>query len=115
MNKEVAEYIQKQKSAQKEILKKARKLLLKTIPDCEEEMAWGVPVYAGGKFYLVAMKNRVHIGFAINGLSKEEKDLFEGSGKTMRHMKIHSLGDIDGKEIAKLVEIVNKKAVCKPC
>ena len=35
-------------------------------------MRWGVPTFAGGKFYIAAMKNCVHVGFAIRGLDKEE-------------------------------------------
>jgi len=114
-SKEVDKYIEKQKPPQKEIMIKIRKLILKTLHKGEEKMAWGVPVFAGGKFYIVALKNCVHIGFAINGLSKEEVDLFEGSGKTMRHIKIHSSKDMDEKKLVKLIRMVNKKAVCKPC
>jgi len=115
MNKEVEEYIEKQKSPQKEILQKVRKIFQKTLPNCEEKMTWGCVTFAGGKFYIAAMKNRVHIGFTINGLNKEEIGLFEGSGKTMRHIKIHSLEDIDEKKLVKLIKIVDKKAICKPC
>lgn len=115
MNKKVDEYIEKQKSPQKEILKKLRKLILKTLPNCEEKMAWGVPVFSGDKFYIASMKTRVHIGFAINGLNEDEIKLFEGSGKTMRHIKIHSLEDIDEKKLVKLIEMVDKKAICKTC
>ena len=57
----------------------------------------------------------MHVGFAINGLSKEEIGLFEGSGKTMRHIKIHSLDDIDTEKLVKLIKLVDKKAICKPC
>ena len=115
MDKKVDEYIQKQKSPQKEILQKVRKIFQKTLPSCEEKMTWGVVTFAGGKFYIAAMKNRVHVGFAITGLNKEEIRLFEGSGKTMRHIKIPSLEDIDEKILVKLIKIVDKKAICKPC
>jgi len=115
MDKQVDEYIEKQKSPQKEILQKVRKIFLKTLPSCEEKSAWGVIAFAGGKFYIAAMKNRVHVGFAINGLDKEEIGLFEGSGKTMRHIKIHSLEDIDEKKLEKLIKLVDKKTICKPC
>lgn len=115
MDKQVDEYIKKQKSPQKEIIQKVRKIFLKTLPDCEEKSAWGVIVFAGGKFYIAAMKNRVHVGFAINGLSKEEIGLFEGSGKTMRHIKIHSLEDIDEKKLVKQIKLVDKKATCNQC
>ena len=115
MDKEVEEYIEKQKSPQKEIIQKVRKIFKKTLPSCEEKMAWGCVTVAGGKFYIAAMKNRVHVGFAINGLNKEEIGLFEGSGKTMRHIKIPSLKDIDEEKLVKLIKIVDKKAICKPC
>jgi len=115
MNKQVNEYIEKQKSPQKEILQKVREIFQKTLPKCEEKMAWGCITFGGGKFYIAAMKNRVHIGFAITGLSKDEISLFEGSGKTMRHIKIPTLGDIDEKRLAELIEMVDKKAVCKSC
>jgi hypothetical protein len=115
MDKQVDEYIEKQKSPQKEILREVRKVFLKTLPNCEEKKAWGVVAFAGGKFYIAAIKNRVHVGFAINGLNKEEIGLFEGSGKTMRHIKIHSLNDIDEERLVKLIKLVDKQAICSPC
>src|SRR4030067_2126792 len=115
MDKQADAYIEKQKSPQKEILQKVRKIFQKTLPNCEEKMTWGVVTFGAGKFYIAAMKNRVHVGFAITGLSEEEISLFEGSGKTMRHMKIPMLEDIDEKTLVKLIELVDKKAICKPC
>jgi len=115
MDKQVNEYIEKQKSPQKEILQEVRKIFQKTLPSCEEKMAWGAVTFGGGKFYIAAMKNRVHVGFAITGLNKDEVNMFEGSGKTMRHIKIHSIKDIDEKKLVKLIKIVDKNAICKPC
>ena len=115
MDKRVNEYIEKQKSPQKEIIQKVRKIFQETLPGCEEKSAWGVIAFAGGKFYIAAMKDRVHVGFAITGLNKEEIGLFEGSGKTMRHIKIPSLEDIDEEKLVKLIKLVDKKAICSPC
>ena len=115
MDEQVNGYIEKQKSPQKEILQKVRKIFQKTLPSYEEKMAWGVVTFAGGKFYVAAMKNRVHVGFAITGLNKEEINKFEGSGKTMRHIKIQTVEDVDKTALAKLIGLVDKKASCKPC
>ena len=104
MDEKVAEYIEKQKSPQREILQKVRKIFQDTLPKYEEKSAWGVIAFANGKFYIAAMKNRVHVGFAINGLNEEEIGLFEGSGKTMRHIKIHSLDEIDKEKLVKLIK-----------
>lgn len=112
---QVEDYIGKQKSPQREILQEVRKVFRDTILNCKEEMRWGVVTFAEGKFYIAAMKNRVHIGFAITGLSEDEIKLFEGNGKTMRHIKIPTLESIDEKRLVKLIEMVHKKAVCKPC
>jgi hypothetical protein len=38
--------------------------------------------------------------------------LFEGSGKTMRHIKIRTLDDIDEKRLVKLIKLVCEKSVC---
>ena len=115
MDKLVNDYLEKQKSPQKEIMQKVRKIFKKSLPNCEEEMRWGVITYAKGKFYIAAMKNRVHVGFAINGLDKDEISLFEGSGKTMRHIKIPLIEDVDEKKLVELIEMVNKKVICNQC
>ena len=112
MDIHVEEYIEKQKSPQKEILQKVRAIFHRTLPNCKEKSAWGVIVFEEGKFYIAAMKNRVHVGFSINGLNKEEVGLFEGSGKTMRHIKIHSLEDLDETTLVKLIKLVDKKTTC---
>jgi hypothetical protein len=112
MDEKVKGYIEKQGSPQKEIILKVREIFLKNLPNCKERFAWGVVVYGNDKFYIASMKNRVHIGFAITGLSQEEIRLFEGSGKTIRHIKIHSIDDIDEKKIQKLIKMVDKKTTC---
>ena len=112
MDKEVKFYIEKQQSPQKEIILKVRDIFRKTLPNCNERFAWGVVVLGNDKFYIASMKNRVHVGFAITGLSKEEIKLFEGSGKTMRHIKIHSMKDIDKKKLVELIKMVDKKTTC---
>jgi hypothetical protein len=112
LDKKVKEYIGKQPSPQKEILLTVREIFLKTLPACKEKMTWGVVVFGDNKFYIASMKTRVHVGFSINGLSQEEIKLFEGSGKTMRHIKIHSFDDIDEKKLVQLIKLVDKKATC---
>ena len=112
MDKQVEEYIEKQGSPQKEIILKVRDIFLKTLPNCEEKKTWEVVVFGKDKFYIGAIKDRVHVGFAITGLTKEEIKLFEGSGKTMRHIKIHSIDDIDEKKLVELIKMVDKKTTC---
>jgi hypothetical protein len=108
MDINVDEYIEKQQSPQREICKKLRKIIFKTFPDIKEEMKWGVPSYGNGKYYFVALKTDVNLGFSIKGLSKEEIKLFQGSGKTTRHIKITSENEIDEKQIVKLLKLIQE-------
>ena len=108
----VDDYISKQPSPQKEICQSLRELILRTLPGVKEEMRWGVPVFADGKFYIGALKDKVNLGFAIKGLTKEEIALFEGGGKTMRHIKVYAVEDIDEERIIGLLKLVDKKARC---
>lgn len=105
MDEDVNEYIEKQKSPQREIVQKLRDIILKTYPNIQEKMKLGVPWYEG-KYYIVALKDHVNLGFSLKGLSKEEQELFEGSGKTMKHIKIHSVKDIDEEKIVKLLKLI---------
>ncbi len=111
----VDEYIENQKSPQKEILREVQKIFRETIPNSKEEMRWGAITFSSGKFYLAAMKNRVHVGFAIAGLSNEEIALFEGNGRTMRHIKIPTIDSIDKSHLAILIRMVDQKVNCKTC
>jgi hypothetical protein len=115
MDEKVKQYIGKQKPPQKEIILAVRKIFFQTIKKCEEKLGWGVIVLAGGKFYIAAMKSRVHIGFSIKDLKKEEVKLLEGGGKTMRHIKVSDLENLDELQLKKLIKLVNKKAQCVGC
>jgi len=103
--KTVDEYIMEQKSPYGEICKILRELILKTFPGIKEEMKYGVPYY-GNKYYIVALKTHINLGFSIEGLTPEEIKLFEGSGKTTRHIKIQSKEDIDTQKLIELLKIV---------
>ncbi len=108
-NQKVDTYIAGQKSPQKEICEKLREIIFKTFPEIKEEMKWGVPSYADGKYYFVALKSHVNLGFSIKGFSKEEIALLQGSGKTMRSLEIASTKEINETQIVKLLTLPGRK------
>ena len=105
MNEKVKSYLENLPSPQKEICKKARKIILNTFPNIEESFKNGVPWYEG-KYYIVGLKDHVNIGFSVQGLDEEEMKNFEGKGKYLRHIKIYSIDDVDEEKIVKLLKIV---------
>ena len=108
-NKKVDEYIDKQKSPQKEICQRLRRLIFDTFPKIEEEMKWGVLSYGNGNYYIVALKDHVNLGFSLKGLTKKDMALFDGGGRTMKHLQILSPKDIDRKRIVKLLKLVEER------
>ena len=109
MSNKVDDYINKQGSPQKGICQNLRRLILRTFPDTEEEMKWGVPAFADGRFYIVALKDHVNLGFSIEGLTKEDLGLFDGGGKTTKHIKVDNI-DMDENRIIELLKLVGNKA-----
>ena len=71
----------------------------------------GVPWYEG-KFYVVALKNHVNMGFSVTGLSEQEQALFEGKGALMRHIKFRCVEDVDEAKLMKLIKLVAEKSTC---
>jgi hypothetical protein len=113
MNKQVDEYIGKQMAPQKEICLQLRGISFGVLPGIEEEMKWGVPTYAKGRFYFVALKDHVNLGFSMEGLSDDEKKRFEGSGKTMKILKFSSIQEIDENEISEKLKLVSERQKAK--
>ena len=107
MSDKIEEYIQKQKSPQKEICTKLREYIFRTLTDTQEEMKWGVPTFADGKLYMVALKHHVNLGFSIEGLAEDKLVLFDGGGKTTKHIEIKSVKDIDKQRINKLLNLTH--------
>jgi hypothetical protein len=107
MSNQVDNYFKKLKSPQKEISERLRNLILKTFPKTKEEMKYGVPWYSG-KFYIVALKDHVNLGFCWGGLLKKYEKELEGTGKYMRHIKFFSLKDIDEAKLVKMMGVTEK-------
>ena len=112
-DKQVTAYIEKQKSPQKEICRKLRRIILKILPKIDEKKKLGVAWY--GKYYIVGLKDSVNLGFSVKGLAKKDMDNFKGAGKFMRHLKFKEVKEIDEKKIARLIRLVDKKAECGSC
>lgn len=105
MDEKVKTYLDQLPSPQREICNKVRDIIINTFPDIEETFKNGVPWYEG-RFYIVGLKDHVNIGFSVQGLSLDEMNLFEGKGKFMRHIKIHSLDEVNEGKIASLLKVV---------
>jgi hypothetical protein len=105
----LAKLLEKQKFPQKEICIKLRTIIFETFTTIKEEMKWGVPAFGDSGFYIVALKDRVNLGFTTKGLPEEELAIFDGGGKTTRKIEIKSLKELDKEKIIKLLKMVDQR------
>ena len=96
MNQQVTEYINGA-AERKEILQTIRQLIHDTVPTVTEEFKWGKPVFRAGKdfAYFNISKAYVTLGFFDYKNLNDPDNLLEGTGKSMRHIKLKATSDID--------------------
>ncbi|AXF56008.1 DUF1801 domain-containing protein [Salicibibacter kimchii] len=85
-----------------------RKIILHSSPKLREEFKWSMPnyTYNGLVCYLQTSKNHVNLGFH-KGNKLQDKDmnkLLQGTGKTMRHIRIKDTEDIQPKAFTSLIQ-----------
>jgi hypothetical protein len=85
-----------------------RKIILDASPELIEEYKWSMPNYScnGLVCYLQASKKHVNLGFH-KGNELKDKDIhnvLQGTGKTMRHIRIKKMEDIQRDVITPLIE-----------
>lgn len=97
MNKEVTAYIAKAPKDQEVLLNTLRSLIFASVPVTSEAIKWGRPVYSTTKnfAYLKSEKAYVTLGFFDTDGLKDPKGLLQGTGKSMRHVKLRTVSDID--------------------
>jgi putative endonuclease len=108
MDANVQQYFEKMSPPQKEICLKLRQIIMQVFPDIKEAMKSGAPAYADGIFNIMVQDDQVNLGLSVAGLTKKQLALFEGSGKTVRRIKIRTLADIDEKKLVKLLKTTGK-------
>lgn len=105
---EVDQFIKNLPNVIQNITKTLRKVILNSSPKLEEEFKWSMPNYSynGLVCYLQTAQKHVNLGFQKgNELQKKDIDnLLQGTGKTMRHIRIKRIEDIKPEAITSLIQ-----------
>lgn len=103
LHHKVTAYINTATPDQIEILESLRQLIHDCVPGTIEEVKWNMPVFKKEKAftYFCFFKNHINIGFYNFELLNDPNKLLEGTGKSMRHVKIKSMENMDTKQLAK--------------
>ena len=74
------------------IVEALRTMIRSEVPALQEELKMDVPWYSlrEGVCYIAPYSKHVNLGFQFGAQIKDPKKLLEGTGKNLRHVKIHS-------------------------
>ncbi len=110
MNQEVNNYIKNSAENHKVILSELRKLIFAKAPNTTEQFKWSRPVYALEKdfCYLKTTKKHVTFGFFEFNKIQTNQHLIQGTGKSMRHIKLSQVSEIEEFQVGKMIEEVLK-------
>ena len=101
----VGRYIEELPDEMKRIASRVRRIVRNAAVGITEELKWGMPWFSknGRVCYLKGNEEHVTFGFA-NGASLVDPDhILEGTGKSMRHVKLRSVDDIRPRQFAQWV------------
>jgi hypothetical protein len=73
-----------------------RKVIKTAAPGIEEKIAWGMPCFFLDGMVCAIMPCKAHVNLQLNKGVKltDPRDLLEGTGKGMRHMKLRTPAEI---------------------
>ena len=92
----------------------ARKLVLRVVPDSEEKLLrpWKTIAYGRKKKFCAISPHAgwVNLQFHSGASLPDPAGLLEGSGKSMRHLKISAASDLKGKALSELIRIAAERS-----
>jgi hypothetical protein len=108
-------YVEKKDANIGEIAQELRRLVKKTVAGTSESVnPWKLPTFEsnGPMCYFSAGKDHVTFGFLRGTSLPDPAKLLEGTGKNLRHVKLHSMDDLRKPGLKKLIQAaarLNKK------
>ncbi|MFJ7971960.1 DUF1801 domain-containing protein [Psychrobacillus sp. NPDC096389] len=102
---EVDQYISNLPDDIQHITAELRNIILNSSSKLTEEYKWSMPNYScnGLVCYLQASKKHVNLGFQRGNELLDKNKLLQGMGKTMRHIRIKKMEDIQSDAFTSLI------------
>ena len=100
-------YVRDENPELRKVVRGLRSFVKKCVPGTNETVnAWGIPTFERKDpfcFFMVG-KNHVTFGFLFGTSLPDPEGLLEGTGKNMRHVKVHTMEDLEQKGLRNLVQ-----------
>ncbi len=107
-NPAITDYISQATEEQVLILEDLRQLIHDSVEGTTEAIKWGFPVFGKTKDYTYFRFTKKHVTLGFYNIDKLEDpdNLLEGSGNTLRHIKIKKLEEINKPLIRKWLKAI---------
>jgi hypothetical protein len=94
-----------------ELALKARELVQEIVPDVREQVyeayktiGYGSVTKKDAMFcYIAPLKDRINLGFYRGVVLPDANGLLEGTGKLLRHVKVHSMAELEQPALRQLI------------
>lgn len=108
MEASIQQYLLKLPEHKRQLVMEVRDIILASNQGLKEAIKWNNPTYSFGKtnilfIYTFPDVEYINIGFHYAVELADPKKLFEGTGKGMRHIKVHTSKDIPAAQLKKWV------------
>jgi hypothetical protein len=98
-------WLRDQSKDQRDLCKAAREMLAAALPDAREDIKWGFPTWVGdGNIVAIApYADHVNLQFYQGASLADPGRTLEGTGKALRHVKLHHAKDLKTPAVKALV------------
>ncbi|MDZ7693585.1 MAG: DUF1801 domain-containing protein [Balneolaceae bacterium] len=99
------DFLSKVPDAQKPLIKQLHNLITEALPSLESSTKWGNLTYHNDNNICSLVSHKRHVNLQIwNGATLEDsKNMLEGTGKRMRHIKIRDYNELDFSYVIRLL------------
>jgi hypothetical protein len=100
------EYLADQVPRNQNVIRALRKFVQRVAPELRESVKWGNGCWVRGKVpvaYVFSAPDHVQFGFFRGSALDDPKELLQGEGKFVRHIKVRKRSDIDEREFGTLL------------
>jgi hypothetical protein len=109
MEPSIEQFLMQLPAEKRQLAMQIREIILSVNPEIEEAIKWGQLAFLIKKKYFVFIYTYKHLDYLNLGFKQaiklsDPKNLFEGTGKGMRHIKVSTAKDIPATQIKKWVK-----------
>ena len=105
-------YVRDENPELRKVVRGLRSFVKKCVPGTKETVnAWGIPTFVRKDPFCFFMVGKKHVTFGFHsGTSLDDPEgLLEGTGKSIRHVKLRTVEDVEQKGLKNLVQAAGRQ------